>query len=173
MTLDEVALKHGTDKSSRMHHYTRFYERFLGKDVKSLLELGVYHGDSIRMWAEWFPDAKIYGVDINEPLDFSPPVYIYKYDQADPKLLELFPEGIEVVVDDASHDLPKTFDSLNLLWPITKKWYCIEDGNWQTFPQAIAQWVSDRFWEIDEFHLFPNLNYGKPIGVCFAMILKK
>lgn len=64
--LDTLFNKHGCDKSSK-HNYHLVYE----KDFSSLrnkpiniLELGVFRGDSIKAWLEYFPNAQIYGLDI-------------------------------------------------------------------------------------------------------------
>lgn len=67
-TLDEIGLKHKTDKSSMTHCYLDNYEKYFSswRDKEFvLLELGVAGGASIAMWREYFPKAKVYGVDIN------------------------------------------------------------------------------------------------------------
>ena len=65
--LNDLGLKYGTDKASNWHRYLDFYEEVLKDiDVKSLLEIGIYQWASIRMWREFFPNAKIIGVDIRE-----------------------------------------------------------------------------------------------------------
>lgn len=67
-TLDEIGLKHQTDKSSMTHCYLGVYERYLSswreKDFV-LLELGVAGKASLKTWAEYFPKATVYGVDNN------------------------------------------------------------------------------------------------------------
>lgn len=84
MTVDELAIKYNTDKSSLDHQYTKHYQTYFDKYVKNpkkILELGIYttkidqngptvneSGASIKTWSEYFPDATIYGLDI---IDFS------------------------------------------------------------------------------------------------------
>ena len=56
--LDEIALRHGTDKSSAIHGYAEFYDRILGhlRDAPcSILEFGILRGQSLRMWEDGFP----------------------------------------------------------------------------------------------------------------------
>jgi len=132
MTLDELALKHGTDKASTGHDYCRHYERYLAplrNEAFILLELGVggeLHADrggqSLRMWAEYFPRARIIGLDVHLKLLSNLPgnVEIYHGSQDDPDRLAhiLGKEGLPtVVVDDASHHNVLTVRSFELLFP--------------------------------------------------------
>lgn len=53
----------------RRHVYTEFYgplfEHLVEKKELNLLEIGIRRGGSLLMWADYFNDAKIYGVDID------------------------------------------------------------------------------------------------------------
>jgi tRNA G46 methylase TrmB len=76
--LCELAVKYRTDKTPFLsnlptdpgwttHGYTPYYHEILdGKDVKRVLEIGIASGGSLRMWADYFPDAEIFGLDIDE-----------------------------------------------------------------------------------------------------------
>jgi demethylmacrocin O-methyltransferase len=78
MTIDELAKKHNTDKSSLDHNYTQFYQKYFDKYVKNpkkILELGIYTtgvvninnaGASLRMWSEYYKDSTIIGLDITD-----------------------------------------------------------------------------------------------------------
>lgn len=66
--LDNLAIQFGTDKSSLYHNYTEKYERFFHpwKHRKlNILEIGIYEGASLKMWEAYFPNAQIWGMDIN------------------------------------------------------------------------------------------------------------
>lgn len=66
-TLQEIGLKHGTDKATT-HFYMDNYEKHLSswRDKEfTLLELGVAGGSSIRTWREYFPNAHVFGIDNN------------------------------------------------------------------------------------------------------------
>jgi hypothetical protein len=102
----------------------------------TLLELGVWGGDSLAMWRDAFPQATIVGVDLGPPeLDLGPRVHLVRGDQSDPELLarlraEHAPEGFEVIVDDASHIGIVTARSLQALYMEHLRpggLYCIED----------------------------------------------
>ncbi len=54
--------------SKRMHNYLIYYWmhfRDIRLEVKSVLEIGIQTDRSIRMWEEFFPNAIIYGIDID------------------------------------------------------------------------------------------------------------
>lgn len=103
--LFNLAIKHQTDKAE--HGYIPFYEKTLPKAPRKLLEIGVFKGDSIRMWKEYFPDCEIHGLDLfiqNEPPDIHGVVW-HKGHQADYYLLEqLRRENFDIIIDDGSHN---------------------------------------------------------------------
>ncbi len=57
-----------TDKQSfRRHTYLEVYEEMFNgiKDENiSILEVGVLHGDSLKLWSKYFTKGEIYGIDI-------------------------------------------------------------------------------------------------------------
>lgn len=71
--LDVAGLLAGTDKSSATgrhgHDYLRHYE-FMFEELReahfNLIEVGVKDGQSLAMWASYFPNATIIGIDIQE-----------------------------------------------------------------------------------------------------------
>lgn len=55
-----------TDKNT-IHSYIPLYEKLLTKKketAKNILEIGIYHGGSIKLWSDFFTNATIYGIDI-------------------------------------------------------------------------------------------------------------
>jgi hypothetical protein len=65
-SLDELAVRHGTDKSSRRHGFAEIYETYvrpLRDEPIAMLEIGVWKGASLRMWADYFPNGRIHGLD--------------------------------------------------------------------------------------------------------------
>lgn len=124
--LDNIGIKHRTDKSSNAHHshdYLRKYEFFL-KQFRNyeftFLELGVLNGASLRTWEEYFPFVKIIGVDINEK------ALEYKTDRIDVVIGDLqdreFIKSLtrhlpSVIVDDASHFWDDQLRALFILYP--------------------------------------------------------
>jgi hypothetical protein len=105
MTLHELAKKYSTDKLQ--HGYIPFYEKYLPKNPKKILEIGVKEGASIRMWREYFPEASIHGLDLFDefPIPDIQGVTFHKGNQLDYQLLaKLRKEDFDVIIDDGSHN---------------------------------------------------------------------
>jgi cephalosporin hydroxylase len=70
-TLVELADNTRTDKNT-VHSYLDLYENLLKskKDsAKHVLEVGIYNGGSIKMWADYFVNATVHGLDIIDEKD--------------------------------------------------------------------------------------------------------
>jgi len=154
--LEALAKWHGTDKG--VHGYCSHYERFIG-DMKllpiTMIEIGVAGGDSLRMWREWMPNAKIYGFDSNgyNGDDF----IVVRGNQSEPNDLEQLLKvtgNFHLLIDDGSHNSEHQKISFTTLWPrlLPGGWYVIEDsfGIGSCFDlDAVANGGND----IDEVHL--------------------
>lgn len=110
-TLDELGIKHGTDKSSRGHNYLKTYEFFFKQfrhEAFTLIEIGGLNGASLAVWEEYFPAAKIVCLDINrEVMRFQRArVDVLIGDSGDPKFLNDVAsryENVRLIIDDGSH----------------------------------------------------------------------
>lgn len=144
MTLDQLAIKYGSDKSSQGHNYCPFYEQHLPKNPKRILEIGVKEGASMCMWLEYFPNAEVHGLDlfqentslsvlerITREFDFNYDFFdgrrfLHQGNQCDWQILEeLRKYDFDVIIDDGSHnsrDQMMTFFGL-----FSGKHYFIED----------------------------------------------
>lgn len=137
MNFDAVGLRCNTDKSSLGHGYLGAYEAALaGRDIRRILEIGVWQGGSLRMWAELFPAAHVVGVD-NDPdcpgrTVGAPRVTVLTADATNRQAMGavgvLF-GPFDLVVDDGSHHHPDILTTLNGLWPfvVPGGLYVIED----------------------------------------------
>src|SRR5690348_1984270 len=107
-TLSELAFMYGTDKGPNDHNYTPFYQQYLPKRPKNILEIGVKEGKSIRMWLKYFPDAIVHGLDLfkEDPVPFDHErVRWHQGNQCDWLLLEkLRNEDFDLIIDDGSHN---------------------------------------------------------------------
>jgi hypothetical protein len=107
--LNELAIKYNTDKSSSWHNFCDEYEFFLNgyrDKAINLLEIGVAHGGSSRMWLDYFshPNTTVYGVDVNN-INVGITDSRYKFvcgDQTDVNVYSGISD-LDIVIDDGSH----------------------------------------------------------------------
>lgn len=122
MSWNEIALKHRADKASSWHDYMPSYERHLsGRDIRSMMEIGVGAGESIRMWMELFPNAKIHGLDIDRRAlkQGNSRVEIFLVDQGNREQLTAYAATaprFDFIVDDGSHLHHDAITSLQVLF---------------------------------------------------------
>lgn len=99
----------GTDKVTH-HGYQRFYTRFLENlrhSATGMLEIGIESHNSIHLWKNYFPNAQIYGIDIERKTPVHGQVTLLQADQS--KLTELTASlynilhPIQFIIDDGSH----------------------------------------------------------------------
>jgi hypothetical protein len=107
-TFYEIGRESGTDKIYH-HRYDRFYPRFLEElrnESFSMLEIGIDQSCSLNLWKEYFPFAKIYGLDIG--VDYQDErCRVFKGDQSKEEDLEFLISNLEecrFIIDDGSHN---------------------------------------------------------------------
>jgi cephalosporin hydroxylase len=141
--LRNLARKYKTDKYDKNHtfpvtgkSYIDVYENYFRKtrrDIKNVLELGVLHGSSLRMWRDFFPNAQIFGLDIDpRRVHKEKRIEVFTGSQDDPKALRKLinaAKHFDIIIDDASHVNRMTLASFNgLFGHVTPGgWYVIED----------------------------------------------
>ena len=68
MSLEDIADNTRTDKNRPTgHSYLPLYQDLLiskKETAKNVLEVGIYHGGSIKLWSDFFTNATVYGIDI-------------------------------------------------------------------------------------------------------------
>ncbi len=115
--------------------YDRYFGEFSGQPIK-MLELGVHVGDSLKVWASYFPEGTIIGLDLRESPDFSDysNIVFERGDQTDSDRLKEIclthaADGLDIVLDDASHIGEHSAASYRALFPYLKPGglYIIED----------------------------------------------
>jgi cephalosporin hydroxylase len=66
MSLQSIVDNSRTDKNT-VHSYLDLYQNLLitkKETAKNVLEIGIYHGGSIKLWSDFFTNATVYGLDI-------------------------------------------------------------------------------------------------------------
>jgi hypothetical protein len=128
-------------------HYFDIFEqhftRFKGKNIV-LLEIGVYHGGSLRMWQNYFgKSSKIFGVDIDprcKKFELGN-IRIIIGDQADPGFLKNLKKEIpkvDILIDDGGHRMEQQINTFEMLFDHVKEngIYLVEDlhtSYWKKF----------------------------------------
>ncbi len=105
--LSVLADRYGTDKgitgSETNHRYTIVYDRLFSgirDQVSHVLEFGVYEGASLKMWADYFPNAIVHGLDKRKANVDHPRVVVRKHNAVNPLNTEF---RYDLIIDDASH----------------------------------------------------------------------
>ncbi len=152
MKLVDYFDKHGCDKGSQKHRYDRVYEPVFESFNKkfTLLEIGIFKGDSIAATVEYAPNSTFVGIDTFQRI--APKnILIINHDNVswlqcsslnkpDEKFDILVPSGVfDIIIDDGlhTHDAQrKTFENF---FPLLKDngVYFIED----VWPFDIMGWM--------------------------------
>jgi spermidine synthase len=134
--LEELGEKYAATK--RNHDYLRHYWlhfKEIRLQVKQVLEIGVFDGSSLRMWSEFFPNATIYGIDIDPSCKAheNERIKITIGDQGDRNFLEeykgKFKKPFDIIIDDGSHKIEHQLLSFEVLFSALSShgMYAIED----------------------------------------------
>lgn len=140
-SLDHFAQQYDADKRVGRHGYTRFYERHLHHvKVRNLLEIGIYKGASLRMWADYLPAALIHGIDLSPPPSGIERIRTYRVDQGNRGALAAFASfhgPWDVILDDGSHLTSHQIGSFEVLWPHLNPggFYVVEDAFTSFLPE--------------------------------------
>lgn len=158
-------LRYGGQPSNTCHEYTPIYWDLLSDQthtVRNVLEIGVNAGSSLRMWEEFFPNAKIFGLDLrSECLVNEGRIQCVLADQGSLMSLEAALQAMgtmlnesgplfDLIIDDGSHEPQHQITSLVKLLPYLSKdgIYVVEDLQDDCHPEVIAQHVPPGFsWE--------------------------
>lgn len=147
----------------------KYYELFESFTPKTILELGVKEGGSLALWSVLFPDAHIIGIDndINQISNSSLKYFVdnniivlhascLQLEIVNPFLSRKFPEGIDLIIDDASHTIDDTRINFSSYFDrVTHDgMYVIED--WKSLHpihrKVLLDYLSD-----DEYELHENM----------------
>ena len=150
--LCDLAYKYRTDKCPKIRHsYTLFYFdlfKNIRKKIKKVFEMGIgtptimdhcgkeyVIGASLYMWRDFFPNAKIYGADIQPEAIFEDDrIKTFLADQSSEedmkRVIEAVGGDIDIFIDDGNHYRDKQFDLARIALPMLKKdvIYIIEDS---------------------------------------------
>ena len=141
MTFNDYCNLHGCDKGDGYdysNHYASFYENWFSKIRQQridICEIGIFEGASLKCYYDYFPNAKILGLDINADKTHhrNDRVYTDVLDQSKEQDLIDFAnkyiEKFDIVLDDGSHDIEHQQLTFGKLFKTVKPGgiYIIED----------------------------------------------
>lgn len=178
--LCELAKKFGTDKGGwhliageTCHNYCPTYHRLLGdrrETIKAVLEIGVNYGGSLRMWEEYFPNARVVGLDSNAGCLFNEGrISCFAADQGSGESLEAalnlaaIPQ-YDLIVDDGSHEPNHQIFSANALQHrlAPNGLYIIEDIFPDCKPELILNHIGWGKWTAEDC----GMGLGKAVCGC-------
>jgi hypothetical protein len=125
---DNILEKLGTKyrPTKRTHNYLPYYWmhfRDIRFDVKKVIEIGVQTDHSILMWEAFFPNATIYGIDIDPKCkQFEGgrrKIFIGDQSNADffHQVMREIGGDIDIIIDDGSHRIEHQLKSFSLFFP--------------------------------------------------------
>lgn len=114
--------KYHTDKFN--HKYLLpVYEKEIGHrkdEALTIIEIGIQHGNSLRIWAEYFPKAQVIGVDITKLTYFDNPRIHTIYEDVK-KVQNFMYSEFDIVIDDGSHTFEDQAYVIKKFYPMLKK----------------------------------------------------
>jgi len=144
-----IFLKYDTDKINPGNYHVAYEPAFghIRQDIKLLFEIGVGRGGSVQAFHEYFPNAKIVGLE-NAP-QFTSTLERLKLENGDatnPDFIKTILQKYgnpDIVIDDGSHTSRDVKASFNLLSIPTKFCYVIEDYGTQFMDFHDGYYVND------------------------------
>ncbi len=151
--------RYGGGDSETCHEYTPIYHDLFGyrrQLVRNVFEIGINSGASLQMWADYFPNAIIYGIDSDQaPLDRVEAfghsrIKAFACDQNNPReLMQVLGKidrqrgdvtMFDLIVDDGSHELAHQIVSMKTLLPFLAAdgHYIIEDLQQDCRPDLVG-----------------------------------
>jgi hypothetical protein len=133
-SLTEIGILYNTDKA-KDHKFTEFYDNkfsSIRNNNLKILEIGIWKGESLKMWKDYFLNSEIYGVDITNLKHLEEDrIFIEQADQTDVNTMNnIFPSvKFDIIIDDGGHSMYQQQLSLVSMLHRLKKggFYILED----------------------------------------------
>ncbi len=140
--MDDLAVQldgtRASGKGSNWHNYTEVYSRYFAslknKPIK-FFEIGIFEGNGVQMWEQYFPNAELHFMDITFDYAkyFSTRSHYHLGDQANVydlhRVIDSTGGDFDIIIDDGGHTMKQQLVSFVTLFPFVKSggMYVIED----------------------------------------------
>ena len=119
--MEALATQIGHTDKHDVHSYMPIYEKlFATRSIHTILEIGVLDGGSIKMWSMLYPEATVYGIDVdlsrNKFSEGSPNIILREADAYALSVANSLPL-FDVIIDDGPHTLHSQKECLKLYLP--------------------------------------------------------
>lgn len=126
MDLKNLIDNNRTDKNT-LHSYLETYEKLFASkrlSAKSVLEIGVANGGSIKLWNDYFLNAVVYGLDIINmnnylyDIDNYPRINLCLNTDAYNLNVKLFNRKFDIIIEDGDHELSSQIKFIKNYLPV-------------------------------------------------------
>lgn len=157
----------GTDKG-KSHGYERYYKEFITENTKSILEIGVKAGNSLRAWRHLLPEVLLYGIDItdkwlNRKAIDEARANIVITDSTMVGAGNLLPQNFDVIIDDGSHNYKDIIATFNNYHHRFNHHYIIEDAMYKQ--EEVVNFIKSMGY--DKVKMLPSYTKNVPVDINF------
>jgi len=173
MNLKNLAKKYNSNKVSQKLPFLLpsydFYFQNMRKNVRSIFEIGILEGNSLRIWEEYFPNSKLYGLDIQKKNidNLSNRCKIFIGNQNNINTLRTITKEIgliDIIIDDGSHNPTDQIISFDFLFENMLKpggVYVIEDTHTSYYKKRPGSLIPRIIDLVNSMHFYRR-NFNKP-----------
>jgi cephalosporin hydroxylase len=158
-------IRYISDKFSETHDYIpAVYDKYfldIKDTAKTILEIGIKGGASLILWNDYFTNARVIGIDINSCNQFDKPENQFKDifciigDAYSPKVMDMIPTDIDVIIDDGSHMLDDIFFFIDNYLPKVKS------GGYLIVEDIVPEYIHILEEKVKDLNYFLYLNIDK------------
>ena len=175
--------KHHFQGTTHLQRYEQYLSEFREEEC-NILEIGVSAGHSVKMWEEYFPNATVYGVDVQPACARHNTTKIKIGSQIDDNFMESIGEeagNFKFIIDDGSHVGSHIIQTLKTMWKYLEPggYYIFEDTLVTRTVNPLKRWPGYReggFVDIPEEEYeeddSDNYNIGKSRHVVDEFIME-
>ncbi|MEO1434587.1 MAG: hypothetical protein AAFV80_03570 [Bacteroidota bacterium] len=154
-SLSELCSQFFTDKCAIDHNFVEVYANLfdpIRDSVTRVFEIGILRGASHLMWQAYFPNADIFGIDIEDKSDLEAKgIKTFVADQSNRAdlqgFLDKYGTAFDIILDDGGHAMHHQQVSFGFLFEQVKPggYYIIEDVH-----TSLPQFYPSKFFNVKE-----------------------